>query len=41
MIYIIRYFYKIGQGETIQYELSALMELTFPGDDKLGPWKDR
>ena len=41
MIHVIRDFFRIGAGETVQYELGALMELSYPGDAKLGPWKDR
>ena len=41
LVYLVRRFFQINEKDRVQYELSALMNLTYPGDAKLGWFKDK
>ena len=41
LILLVRQFFRIHDGERVQYELSTLMDLAYPGDAKLGWFKDK
>ena len=40
LIWLIKHYYMIHDTERVQYELSSLMDLTYPGDAQLSWWKD-
>ena len=41
MIYLVKQFYQINERDRVTYELASLMEFAYPGDAKLGWFKDR
>ena len=41
LLFVVRKFYQIHEKERVQYELSSLMDLDYPGDAQMGPFKDR
>ena len=41
LIYLIRQFYQIDDAQRVSFELSALMDLEYPGDSNMGPFKDQ
>jgi len=41
IIFLVRSFYRVHDTEKVSFELSALMELEYPGDANMGWFKDR
>ena len=41
LVFLVAQFFKIHEGERVQYELSTLMDLEYPGDAKLAWFKNR
>ena len=41
LLWIVRHYFQIHEKERVQYELSALIQLEYPGDSQMGPFKDR
>ena len=39
-VWLVKRFFMIHDTERVQYELSPLMDLTYPGDGKLDSWKN-
>ena len=39
-LWVIKHYFRIHDDERVTYELSALMNLEYPGDAKLGTFKD-
>ena len=40
LVWLVRHYYRIQDTDTVQYELSALMGLEYPGDKGMDRWKD-
>ena len=40
LLYVVRTFYQIHDKERVQFELSTLMDLEYPGDAQMGKFKD-
>ena len=41
LLLLVRQFYQIHANEKTQFELSALMDLGYPGDERMAPFKRR
>ena len=41
LMFLVKQFYRIDANKQVQFELSALMDLAYPGDAQLGPFKDK